>query len=545
MSDGPLVSIITIFLNAQKFMEEALESVLAQTYANWELWLVDDGSTDGSSAIAQAYVARYPDRVHYLTHPNHENKGMSASRNLGIAHARGHYIAFLDADDVWLPHKLKQQVAILETQPAAGMVYGAPLYWHSWSGQAEDAQRDHVPELGLAPESLVKPGELLRRLFPLGKFAAPCPSDLLVRRELVESVGGFEDHFKILYDDQAFLTKVFLTAPVFVSGECWTRYRLHPDSTCAIAIRQGQHHSLLLFFLNWLSDYLQSQGVSDPQVWKALRRALWPYHHPVLYRLEKLPQYVSGRLKQAAKPFARRVLPLYIRRWWRDWRRGDRYPLVLTGWVRFGSLRRLTPVSQVYGYDRGNPIDRYYIENFLAQHATDIGGRVLEIGDATYTRRFGGSRVSGSEVLHVVEGNPEATIVADLTCAEHIASNSFDCIILTQTLQLIYDTRATLETLYRILKPGGILLTTFPGITQISDPAWAGQWYWSFTVVSAQRLFAEVFPPDKCEIETHGNVLAATAFLQGLAAKELRQAELDYHDPAYQLLITVRAVKPE
>jgi hypothetical protein len=215
------------------------------------------------------------------------------------------------------------------------------------------------------------------------------------------------------------------------------------------------------------------------------------------------------------------------------------------GQVCMGHLRRLTPISREFGYDRGQPIDRYYIENFLSRHADDIRGRVLEIGDNYYTRTFGGRRVIISDVLHVSESNPEATIIADLTCADHILSDTFDCIIFTQTLHVIYNVKAAIHTLHRILKPSGVLLATFPGITQISTDEWAASWYWAFTTLSARRLFEETFPAETLRIEAHGNVLAATAFLHGVAVEELRQEELDYRDPCYDVLIALRAVKSE
>jgi SAM-dependent methyltransferase len=182
----------------------------------------------------------------------------------------------------------------------------------------------------------------------------------------------------------------------------------------------------------------------------------------------------------------------------------------------------------------------------LSAHALDLHGRVLEIADRTYTHRFGADRVIQSDVLHAVEGNPEATIVADLTSAEHIPSDTFDCIICTQTLLFIYDVRSAIQTLYRILKPGGVLLATFPGICQISRDdleRWGD--YWRFTTLSARRLFVEAFPDTYVTVEAHGNVLAAISFLHGLAAEELRQEELDYRDPDYEVSITIRAVKPE
>src|SRR5438874_1836189 len=154
MNQKPLVSVITIFLNGERFIREAIESVFAQTYDNWEFFLVDDGSTDASTEIALQYAAQYPGKVRYLEHAEHQNCGMSATRNLGLRHARGTYVAFLDADDVWLSDKLARQVAIVEAQPQAAMVYGATEYWYSWTGHPEDCQRDYKQ----LPENLRRKG---------------------------------------------------------------------------------------------------------------------------------------------------------------------------------------------------------------------------------------------------------------------------------------------------------------------------------------------------------------------------------------------------
>jgi len=213
------------------------------------------------------------------------------------------------------------------------------------------------------------------------------------------------------------------------------------------------------------------------------------------------------------------------------------------GRVRFGDLRRLVPLSRDFGFDRGLPIDRYYIERFLAANAADIRGRVLEIGGNTYTRKFGADRITRSDVLHVNDSNPLATIVGDLSSADHIPTDSFDCVILTQTLQYIYDVSAALRTLGRILRPGGVSLVTFPGISQIPRGYWETTWYWGFTTASARRLFEQVFSASSISVSAHGNVLASVAFLEGLATEELEREELDFSDPDYQTLITVRAVK--
>lgn len=214
------------------------------------------------------------------------------------------------------------------------------------------------------------------------------------------------------------------------------------------------------------------------------------------------------------------------------------------GRVRFGSLRRLQPISREWGFDRGRPVDRHYIERFLASHVTDIRGRVLEVAGDRYTRMFGGDRVVQSDVLHVAAGQPGVTIVADLSRADVIPAKTFDCVIVTQTMQCIYDVKAAIHTLHRILRPGGVVLATIPGISKVSREdmdRWG--YYWSFTTCSARRLFEERFEPEHVGVEAHGNVLSAIAFLHGLADRELEPAELEFHDPDYEVLIGVRAQK--
>jgi len=211
-----------------------------------------------------------------------------------------------------------------------------------------------------------------------------------------------------------------------------------------------------------------------------------------------------------------------------------------------GAQHRLTPISRVFGFDRGLPIDRYYVEEFLQQHSADIQGCVLEVGDPTYTQRFGGHRVRESAVLHATAGNPHATLVGDLASGRGILSDAYDCLVLTQVYPFIYDVRSAIANSWRALKPMGVLLATFPGISQISRydmDRWGD--YWRFTDLSANRLFGDVFGPENVAVETYGNVLVACAFLHGLAAQELKQEELNFRDPDYQVLISVRAVKAE
>lgn len=213
------------------------------------------------------------------------------------------------------------------------------------------------------------------------------------------------------------------------------------------------------------------------------------------------------------------------------------------GEVRLGDLAgRTEPVSAVYGCDRGRAIDRYYIEAFLDRHRADVRGRVLEVGERTYTQRYGGDRVTKSDIVHVHDV-PEATIVADLARADGIADASFDCLLLTQTLHLIYDMPAAMRELHRILSPGGTVLATVPGISQIDRLTWGEAWCWTLSRTSATRLFTDAFGPGNVGVEVHGNVLAATSFLYGLSVEEVDTADLDVSDPCYPVTIAVRAVK--
>jgi glycosyltransferase involved in cell wall biosynthesis len=313
-----LVSCIIIFLDEERFLAEAVASVVAQSYRHWELILVDDGSADASTAIARRFTEERPDRIRYVDHPGHANLGMSASRNLGLAYARGTFVAFLDADDVWLPSKLEEQVAIMRAHPDVGMVCGATVLWESWAGGAGDATPgpraasrpvdDRVMEVGtpydrpLKPSALrdvvVAPPTLASLLYPLGKGFSPSSSNFLLRRSVVMRVGGYEAAFRAMYEDQAFQVKMYLDTPIYVSTAVWDRYRQHPRSCSATARRDGRVWQDRGRFLEWLGGYLDRTRIADPTVRRAFARAVWPFEHPLLFRLRRLAERASlaGRI---------------------------------------------------------------------------------------------------------------------------------------------------------------------------------------------------------------------------------------------------------
>ncbi len=282
----PRVSIITIFLDAAQFLDEAVQSVLGQSFRDWELLLVDDGSQDASVEIARKYACHSAGRVIYMEHEGHVNKGMPASRNLGLAHARGEYLALLDADDVWEPERLAQHTAILDREPNAAMIYGPSRYWFSWTGEA--SRQDFVQRLGTQGDRLICPPELLigflRRAIP-----TPCPSSILVRTEIARRVGGFveemNDFFQV-YEDQAFFFKVARDWPIYVSSRSLDLYRRHEKSCYAQAQSSGRKELARRHYLEWCQTQLSTRGQYDVAVMREVRRQLWNSRHPRLAALE-------------------------------------------------------------------------------------------------------------------------------------------------------------------------------------------------------------------------------------------------------------------
>ncbi|WP_114782257.1 glycosyltransferase family 2 protein [Botryobacter ruber] len=295
----PLVSIITPFLNTARFLEECIESVIHQTYDNWELLLVDDGSSDGSSEIARNYAANYPGKIYWLEHENHQNRGASASRNLGIQSSKGEYIAFLDSDDIYLPAKLDVQVPLLTAHPEAGMLYASTEYWYSWTGQPQDVQKDWVWEhFGVQPDTLIRPPQLLTTFLRDGG-TVPCMGSVLVRRQAIESVGGWENVFKYIYTDQVFHTKICLNWPVLVCSGCWDRYRQHPDSSCHMVEKTNKAYVARYNYLTWLEKYLtEQQAHTNTELWEAYKNEMWPFRHQYLNKIVVFKNRVLKRVRK-------------------------------------------------------------------------------------------------------------------------------------------------------------------------------------------------------------------------------------------------------
>jgi glycosyltransferase involved in cell wall biosynthesis len=288
----PLVSAIIIFFNEELFLEEAIESVFAQTYDNWELLLVDDGSTDGSTEIACLYAEQHPKKIRYLEHVGHKNRGMSSSRNLGVMNVNGKYIAHLDADDVWFPHKIERQVAILEEYPEVDLVYGPWQAWNSWNKNEK---------------GLVHPPNLVP-IWLQFEHSIPGHCATMVRRKVYQDLGGFIESFQNIYEDLAFLVKVGLNSTIYVSSECLSRYRQHSNSTCQIYGQKGQLEQAQLVYFEWLEVSLEPFKHQYSQVWSTLKRVLWLHRHPRIRRILMRMQRLIRDLKNTPYHIVRRLI---------------------------------------------------------------------------------------------------------------------------------------------------------------------------------------------------------------------------------------------
>jgi len=298
----PLISVVIPFMNEERFLEETILSVINQTYQNWELILVDDGSTNTSTDIAKKFASLYPDRIKYIEHENHMNKGVCVSRNLGVDKANGSLIALLDADDIFLPKKLEEQIDYFYKYPEIGMVAEASIYWSSWS---DESIEDRIVKVGGENDKVTSAPQLMYDLYPLGHGNAPCPCSIMIKKEVVLNVGGFVSEFKKeyqLYEDQAFLVKVYLSEKVYISSNSNNLYRQRPDSVVYSVHRSGEYHKVRSFFLEWLEKYLKSNNIKEKKIYRLLDKAILRYRRPMYYKYVKtLPKriYDFSRIKLA------------------------------------------------------------------------------------------------------------------------------------------------------------------------------------------------------------------------------------------------------
>ncbi|MBC7912556.1 MAG: glycosyltransferase [Pyrinomonadaceae bacterium] len=527
----PLISVIIPCYNQGKFLDTAIKSVEAQTYRNYEIVVVDDGSTDNTTKLVENF-----EKVKYVYQ---QNQGLSAARNTGIDISSGDYLVFLDSDDWLLPDAIETNLKHILRKPELAFVSGAHQKLYELENKKEDVIYE-VTEKNYC--------HLLN-----GNYVAMIGAVLFQR--WVFSEFKYDTSLMSCEDYDLYL-KIVRKYPVFHHTEILAVYRFHSSN---MSLNYPGMLKTSLLVLNRQKELLISDEEND---WFKKGDGFWRWYYTdemykiLLQQLHQNKNFNTQYIKALRQYNGSLYFKFMQHRYLSAIRRRVIYfvPDAIKkkllksfipspGNVYLGDLNRTTPFSTQFGYDRGGPVDRYYIENFLEQNKERIKGRVLEIGDNEYTLRFGEHRIQQSDILHVNERNQKATFIGDLSDAPVLPDDSFDCIILTQTLHLIYQHQKALATCYRVLKPGGILLLTVPGISHIDQGEWKDIWLWSFTQSSISRMLAEVFSPNKIAIQTHGNVLIATAFLYGMGLPEFKKEQLDENDPHYQVIVTASAIK--
>lgn len=262
MDSQPLISVIIPFYKAGTWLQEAIETVIHQAYTNWEIILIDDGSTEEDMAIAKLYASKFTSKIFYVDHEGHVNRGLTISRNLGIMHTHGELVAFLDADDFWQREKLQHQLNIFKRFPEVTMICEASCFWYSWKDKNAN---DEFIEIGV-PQGVYQPPLLMKNLYPLGDGQPPCPSGIIIKKEALQRSGGFEERFSgvyQLYEDQAFLSKVYSREIIYISATANNLYRKRPDSMTSAANDLQLYKKVRLFYLDFLKEYfLQTSNVN-------------------------------------------------------------------------------------------------------------------------------------------------------------------------------------------------------------------------------------------------------------------------------------------
>lgn len=435
--DAGLISCVSTFFNAAPYLAQAIESVIGQSFAEWELLLVDDGSTDDSRAIAQSYAARDPERIRVLEHAGGRNEGKSASRNLGVRSSRGAVVALLDADDVWLPTKLEAQMRMFREIPAIDLVFGPVLYWYSWTGRPQDRMRDCPSKISLPAEAVIEPPGALTRMLQVharrDESICPYPSATAFRRTAFDRVGGFEADFPQLYDDAVFFAKVMATARGFIIDEVLCKYRLHPDQKQSHSYEQARIGGRSIVqeerrFLARTRTFLDARGIQEWRLQLALAEA-------DLTAANVWPAKALGALR------------LLKRTIWRlfDGRSGDKAPHT----------------------DSSNA----HFEGCIARFASDLTGAVGELGDDVLAHRY-------------CKGVSAISVLPALLDGE-IARSNFTCILANDTLRFCEAPEATMQRFGELLVPGGILLI---GVTIAAPELLDPRDRWRFSKTDARAL---------------------------------------------------------
>jgi glycosyltransferase involved in cell wall biosynthesis/SAM-dependent methyltransferase len=520
--DHPKVSVIIPCYNIGHYLDDAVDSVLEQTFEDFEILIVDDGSTNRDTRALIDGYDRPKTRVLSAAH-----QGVSGARNVGIEHSVGEYLCFLDADDKLDPLFLEKTIAPLERDQSLSFV----SCWLRTFGSEDWVWRQDRCDL---PALLAECTVLT---------AAP------VRRTAVNEAGGFDPAMGQLFaeDWDLWISIVRNGRRGIILPEVLFHYRRYADSNSrrwedprfvgrvarALVARHETSYREHLFEVLLLKERRAGELL---RINYDLQREVDVELTPKIAGRKDQVEHLRRRLDAARSP---KMTPPEVEA---NPTREETDVAVGDMGIDWGDLDRLSPLSSDWGFDRGTPIDRYYIEGFLRAHSVDIRGDVLEVGENKYTRRFGGERVLSSAVVDINPANPVATFLADLRDATSIPSGSFDCFIMTQTAYLIDDIAAVLSESARMLRPGGVLLATLPCAIRLEPETGLDADFWRIGPNAAAALFRGAFPEGRITVTAYGNLLTTVAFLYGLAHEEITAEELDASDPRFPLTIGIRAL---
>ena len=498
MTRLPIAAIVTCH-NLGRTLREAVDSVERQTRPASEIVVVDDRSSDLYTRQVLSGIENEGTHVLRI-----DGGSASAARNAGARRTEAPLLVWLDADDALEPNYLELAAGRLDADASLDFVTCAMQAF----GAANYSWRPSPPTFVDAVSTGGVPH-----------------ASTMIRRRVWEAVGGFDESLPTFELLDFWASVLERGGNGLVLDEPLLRYRVRAASGYRRSLRGDTYLARLRHFYEKHRDAVALHAPELIEAKEAFVLSQIEYQRLLDARVAETQERLRETQIQVASMTGRLE------------RHGvDR--------VERGDFRRVTPVSPLWGRDRGTAIDRYYIERFLDTHSGDIRGRVLEVRDPAYTTRFGGSAVTRSDVVDVDAANSRATIIADLRDAANIASETYDCIVVTQTLHLVDDISAAIRECARLLRPGGVMLATAPGIIRVDDEAGLDGDHWRLTEASARRLFAEAFPLECVDVTTYGNVGVAAAFLYGLSVEELSNAELDPNDPVYPVVVAVRAVRP-
>lgn len=507
-----MVSCIMIFLDGMPYLDEAIRSVVEQAQApTWELILVDDGSTDGSTDVALHWAHSRPARIKYVAHPCHENRGMSASRNLGIQHARGEFITFLDCDDVMLPFTLAHVVRLFDRACGADALIGRAWSWRSWDDQSSEGDILHLVAEQLATDEIHDPPKLFQAVYGSWPWRVPAMGGVFIRSTALTSIGGFEDDFRGLYEDQVFYAKIGLELPVVVDPRPYFLYRRHGQSETGRASTSLDTQPAFTSFVTWLAAYtatLRSAGRLPPTFEST----------PSLPTASIAPRGLSRRWLTATLSRSwRRRAPARAQHLFRRWRhtdtpglRGTRLLLHEVAGASSDDVVSLWSRRLMYWWGRGVEGD----VGVVGTHGSSHGVEVLLRSARSIRRVDTETEAASCDWVIVIDGHGHTESSAEQ--------------VLVEAHRLVKVTGGVMIFLPGPASPGARLKFADP------DPGTPPP-----SLAEVIGMAKRTFPYHDVHAESLGNSVTLRALTPPIPATQLAGTSIDRHDPRIEVMLAI------